>query len=141
MGMVISGDVFQSKMYNLIGDINGVRTYIDDILCIGKNSFAEHLKQLEEIFRRFLKAGLKVNATKCSFGLREIPYLGYIISVDGVKPDPKKIQGNMDLANPQPAKEMKFFIDMVQFYRDMWKRRSHILSLLIDASSGKKGKT
>ena len=29
MGMVISGDVFQSKMYNLIGDIKGVKTYID----------------------------------------------------------------------------------------------------------------
>ena len=43
MGMVISGDVFQSKVYDLIGDIEGVQTYIDDILCIGKGTFAEHL--------------------------------------------------------------------------------------------------
>ena len=50
MGMVISGNVFQSKMYNLIGDIKGVKTYIDDILCIGKDSFAQHINQLEEIF-------------------------------------------------------------------------------------------
>ena len=121
MGMVISGDLFQSKMYDLIGDIKGVRIYIDNILCIGKSSFAEHIKQLEEIFCRFLKAGLKVNAAKCSFGLREIPYLGYIISVDSVKPDPKKIQGIMDLTKPQTAKEMKSFIGMIQFYRDMWK--------------------
>ena len=39
MGMVISGHVFISKMYNLIGNIEGVKTYIDDILCIGKGSF------------------------------------------------------------------------------------------------------
>ena len=50
MGMVISGDVFQSKMYDLIGDIEGVKTYIDDILCVRKNSFAQHITQLEEIF-------------------------------------------------------------------------------------------
>ena len=119
MGMVISGDVFQSKMYDLIGNIEGVKTYIDNVLCIGKGSFADHIKQLEEIFRRFLKAGLKVNAAKSSFGLREIPYLGYIISMDGLKWDPKKIQGIMDLAKPQTAKEMKSFIRMIQFYRDM----------------------
>ena len=47
----------------------------------------------------------------------------------------------MDLVKPQTAKEMKSFIGMIQFYRDMWKRHSHILSPLIDASSGKQGKT
>ena len=89
MGMVISGNVFQSKMYNLIGNIKGVKTYINDILCIGEGSFAQHINKLEETFRRFQKTGLKVNAAKCSFGLREIPYLGYIMSMDSMKPDPK----------------------------------------------------
>ena len=91
IGMVISGDVFQSKVYDLIGNIEGIRTCIDNILCIGKGTFNEHLNQLEEIFWRYKKAGLKVNASKYSFGLKEIPYLGYIISIDGLKPDPKKV--------------------------------------------------
>ena len=47
----------------------------------------------------------------------------------------------MDLTKPQTAKEMKSLIGMIQFYRNMWKRRSHILSPLIDASAGKQGKT
>ena len=38
IGMVISADVFQSKVYDLIGDIEGDRTYIDDILCIRNGS-------------------------------------------------------------------------------------------------------
>ncbi|GFH50707.1 hypothetical protein CTEN210_07183 [Chaetoceros tenuissimus] len=135
MGMVVSGDVFQSKIYDLIGDIEGVRTYIDDILCIGTGTFDEHLSQLEEIFQRFENAGLKVNASKCSFGLQEIPYLGYIISKEGLRPDPKKVQGIVDLHKPQTAKEMKSLIGMIQFYRDMWRRRSHILSPLIDAAA------
>ena len=126
-------------MYNLVDNIEGVKTYIDNILCIQKGSFAQHIEQLEKIFCRFHKAGLKVNAAKCSFGLKEIPYLRYIISVDGVKPNPKKIQGIMDLTKPQTAKEMKSLIGTIQFYRDMWKRRSHILSPLIEASFGKQG--
>ena len=107
---------------------------------IGRGSFDDHLKLLEEIFRRFKSAGLKVNAPKCSFGLQEIPYLGYIISKEGLRPDPKKVQGIVDLRKPQTAKEMKSLIGMIQFYRDMWRRRSHILSPLIDVASGKKGK-
>ena len=137
MGMVISGDVFQSKVYDLIGDIDGVRTYIDDILCIGKN-FDEHISQLEDIFRRFEKAGLNVNASKCIFGLKEIPYLGYVIIIDGIKPDPKKVQGILYLTKPRTSKEMKSLIGMIKFYRDMCQRRSHILSSLIDAAAGKK---
>jgi hypothetical protein len=118
-----------------------VLTYIDAILCIGKGTFQEHLNQLEEIFRCFSKAaGLKVNTPKCSIGLKEIPYLGYIISMEGLKSNPKKVQGILDLQKPTTAKEMKFLIGMIQFYRDMWQRRSHILSLLIgDSASGKKG--
>ena len=140
MGMIISAGVFQSKVYDLIGDIEGVRTYIDDILCIGTGTFEEHLIELKEILQGLKNAGLKVNAPKRTFGLQEIPYLGYIISKKGLRPDPKKVQGIVDLCKPQTAKEMKSLIGMIQFYRDMWRRRSHILVPLVDAAAGKKGK-
>ena len=110
MGMCVSGDIFQAKVYDLLGDIEGVKCYIDDILAVCKGTIAEHLEQLRTIFRRFRAAGLKVNASKCSFGLKEIPYLGYIITQQGVKPDPKKIQGIMDLKRPQTVKEVKSLI-------------------------------
>ena len=53
MGMAISGDVLQSKVCDLIKGIGEVCTYINDILCIGKGTFAKHLKQLKEIYQRF----------------------------------------------------------------------------------------
>ena len=46
---------------------------------------------------RLRAAGLKVNVPKFSFGLKNIPYLGYIITREGIKPDPKKVQGIMYL--------------------------------------------
>ena len=45
-------------------------------------------------------AGLKVNAPKCSFGLKDIPYLGYVITREVNKPEPYKVQGIMDIGIP-----------------------------------------
>ena len=74
-GLCISGDIFQAKVNELLGDIEGLYAYIDDILLTTKGSFEEHLQQLRTCFQRFRNAGLKVNANKCSFRLKEIPYL------------------------------------------------------------------
>ena len=64
---------------------------------------------------------MKVNAPKYSFSLKERPYLGYVISIDGIKYDPKKVQGIIDLTKTKTAIDMKSLIDMIQFYKDMWK--------------------
>ena len=139
MGMCVSGDIFQAKVNELLGDIDGVKAYIDDILVLCKGSFDDHMQQLRLCFSRIQQAGLKINAKKCSFGLKEIPYLGYIITREGIKPDSKKIQGIMDIERPKTTTDVKSLIGMVQYYRDMWKSRSHILAPLTEASGGPKG--
>ena len=44
-----------------------VRTYLDDVLCLTKGTFDDHLEKLERVFARLKKAGLKVNAAKSFF--------------------------------------------------------------------------
>ena len=44
MGMCASGYIFHAKVYELIGDIEGVKTYIDDILILRKDCFKKHIK-------------------------------------------------------------------------------------------------
>jgi len=140
MGMCISGDIFSAKINELLGDLEGVKTYLDDVLAITKGTFEEHVQQLRVILDRMQKAGLKVNASKCSFGMKEIPYLGYIISREGIMPDPKKIQGIMDLERPTTTTEIRRLVGMVQYYRDLYQGRSHVLAPLAEAASGPKGK-
>ena len=121
------------------GHINGINCYLDDVLGMTKGSFDEHLQQLRQCFERFRAAGLKVNMKKCSFGLTEVKYLGYIITRDGIKADPSKIEAILKIEKPRTITEMKSLIGMVQFYKHMWKRRSHILTPLIEATKiGKK---
>ena len=115
MGMCASKDIFQAKLDELLGDIKGIKTYIDDILLLSKDSFENHIHQLRMIFSILCAAGLKVNAPKCTFGLKEIPYLGCLITRKGIKPDPNKVQGIMDIGRPATTTEARALICMVKY--------------------------
>ena len=71
------------------------------------------------IFVRLRAAGLKVNATTCSFWLKDITYLGYVTTGEGIKPDPKKVKSIMDIGRSQTTTEARALMGMVQHYRDM----------------------
>ena len=105
MSICNSRYILQAKVDKILGDIEGAKTYIDDILVLIKDCFMNHIEQLRIIFRRFCSPGLKANATKCSFGLKEIPYLVYVITREGIKPDPKKVIGIMDLRRSATTSE------------------------------------
>ena len=107
-------------------------TNLDDLLIISNSTFEDHLLQLQVVLRRLRREGLKVNAEKSSFVAPEIEYLAYMLTKDGVKPVQKKVQAVLDLQPPITLKQLRSFLSMVQFYRDMWKRRSHILAPLTD---------
>ena len=139
MGMCTSGDIFQAKLDNMLGDIKGIKTYIDDILVLIKEILSKNTEQRMMIFCRLCSSGLKVNDTKCSFGLKEINYLGYLITRRGIKPDPRKVHDIMDLERPTTMTEAQTLIGMVQYYRDMRPIQSHILAPLIEADRGPKG--
>ena len=74
--------------------------------------------------------GLKVNAKKSFFGRGELEYLGYWITRDGIQPVPKKIKAIQELATPRTIKQVRRFVGMVNYYRDMWPRRSETLAPL-----------
>eukprot|EP00804_Cyclotella_cryptica_P026398 CCRYP_008082-RA/>CCRYP_008082-RA protein AED:0.41 eAED:0.41 QI:0/0/0/0.5/0/0/2/0/123 len=57
-------------------------------------------------------------------------YLGYVLSRDGIKPQPKKVQAILALTPPQNVRQLRRFLGMVQYYRDIWARRSEILAQL-----------
>jgi hypothetical protein len=61
-----------------------------------------------------------------------IEYLGYILTREGIKPQPKKVQAILALNPPNNVKELRHFLGMVQYFRDMWARRSEMLAPLTD---------
>jgi len=61
------------------------------LLIVGK-SFDEHLNNLQQVFERVEKAGLKLQPSKCRFLQPQVPFLEYIVSAEGISPDPDKTQ-------------------------------------------------
>ncbi len=64
------------------------------------------------------------------FCAHEIEYLGYILTREGIKPQPKKVQAILALNLPNNIKELRHFLGMVQHYRYMWARCSEMLAPL-----------
>jgi hypothetical protein len=59
-------------------------------------------------------------------------YIGYILTRGGIKPQPKKVQAILALNPPKSVKELRRFLGMVQYYRDMWAKHSEMLAPLTD---------
>ncbi len=119
MGIAGSPDIFQSKMVELMEDLEYVWVCLDDLLCISKSSLEDHLEKLEEVLRCLRNAGLKVNVEKLTFCTLEIEYLGYILTRDGIKPQSNKVQAILLIQLPTNVKELRRFLAMVQYYRDL----------------------
>jgi hypothetical protein len=132
MGFGGSADIFQAQIMDLMTSLEFVRAYIDDLLIIPRGVLDEHLQKMETVLTRLRDAGLKVNAAKSLFCAHEIEYHGYILTKEGIKPQPKKVQVILAVNPPNNVKELRHFFGMVQYYRDMWARRSEILAPLID---------
>ena len=130
MGVAGSPDIFQAKMLELMAALEFVRTYLDDLLCITKGSLEDHLEKLRLVLTRLQDAGLKVNAKKSNFCAHETEYLGYILTRDGIKPQTNKVQAILALKPPTFVKELRIFLGTIQYYRDLWARRSDMLAPL-----------
>jgi hypothetical protein len=89
------------------------------------------LAKLKLALQTLQDANLKVNAVKSNFCAIETEYLGYILSRNGIKQQPKNVQSILALTPPTSVKVLRRFLGMVQYYREIWAKRSEILAPLI----------
>lgn len=83
--------MFQKVMCGIIGDLDFVIVYIDDV-CDLSRSIEEHIEHLRIVLLRFKIANLKINPEKSKCFTIKINLLGHIISENGIKMDPSKIK-------------------------------------------------
>lgn len=137
MGVMCAPDIFQSKMSELMCTLEYVRTYLDDLLVLTSKSYTDHLIKVERVLQRLESAGLNVHAEKSIFRAPEVEYLGYVITRDGLKPQTNKIQAILNLAPPKTVKQVRQVLGIIQYYRDLWPRRSEIIAPLTELTSTK----
>ncbi len=73
---------------------------------------------------------MKVNIDKLTFCALEIEYLGYVLTKDGIKPQSNKVQAILTIQPHKGVKQLRHFLGMVQYYRDLWARQNDMLAPL-----------
>ena len=110
---------------------------INSLLVTTNGSIEDHLKKLGIVLAKLKNAGLKVNANKSNFCQSEIEYLGYLITRNGIKPQPKKVEAIHNMAAPKSRKQVRSFLGLVNYYRDIVVRRSDLSAPLTKLTSNK----
>ncbi|XP_039303430.1 uncharacterized protein LOC120357332 [Solenopsis invicta] len=93
-----------------------VFVYLDDVI-IASPTFADHLKHLEEVFRRLREARLKLNPEKCYFCRTELKYLGHIVDRRGIRTDPDKVRAVTEWPTPTNIRQIRQFVGLASWYR------------------------
>ncbi len=138
MGLRNSPAFAQSVIEAVLVDIPQVEVYIDDI-GIWSNSWEEHVEVLKTVFSRLQEAGFSVNPLKCEIAVEQSDFLGHWLTPRGVSPWQKKIQAVLDLDRPKTASDVRTFVGLLNWYRDFWPRRSHLLAPFTSLLSGLSG--
>jgi hypothetical protein len=93
-----------------------VVVFIDDILIFSKNE-EEHAEHLRIVLQRLREHKLYAKFSKCDFWLKEVQFLGHIISDKGISVDPSKIQDVLDWQAPTSVPEIRSFLGLAGYYR------------------------
>ncbi|KAL5800164.1 hypothetical protein ACOSQ4_033048 [Xanthoceras sorbifolium] len=111
-GLKNAGATYQrlvNKMFaNMLGQT--MEVYIDDMLVksLITDQYLDHLRQSFDIIDKY---GMKLNLTKCSFGVSSGKFLRYLVTKRGVEANPDQIQSIMDLRSPKSIKDVQKLTD------------------------------
>ena len=93
-----------------------VVVFVDDILVYSKNE-EEHAEHLHIVLQHLREHKLYAKFSKYDFWLKEVQFLGHVISEDGISVDPSKIQDVLNWQAPTSVSEFRSFLGLAGYYR------------------------
>ena len=99
-------------MGEILNNLPGVVCHVNDILLSGKDQ--EHDNHLHAVLNKIIQvAGITLNKEKCQFSRPRITFLGHIIDIDGISPDPSKTESIRKMKAPTTVTELRRFMGMI----------------------------
>jgi Reverse transcriptase (RNA-dependent DNA polymerase) len=93
-----------------------VIVYIDDLL-VHSDTHDCHLQILKQVLERLSQNHLKINLNKCIFGNKEVSYLGFTLTLEGIKPGNNKLKVIQMAKAPNDVKTIRSFVGLCNFFR------------------------
>ena len=112
-GLKNVGSTYQRMMTRMFKSRLGknIEVFIDDMVVKSK-AVSEHVGDLEDIFEILRKHELRLNTSKCSFGVGSNKFLGYIVTHHGIEVNPDQVKAINSLQSPRNPKEVQKLIGM-----------------------------
>lgn len=118
-GLRSSSFQFQLFINKLLVDLigNAARAYQDDVIIFSR-SWPDHMTSLEAVLERLDSANLRLNGAKCHFAKEKVKYLGFVVSQEGVAPDPSKLEPLRSVQRLENVRQVRSFLGLVAFFKN-----------------------
>lgn len=116
-GLKNAGQTFQRFIHAVLRDFDFVYPFIDDLL-LASTDEQQHRQHLHMVLKRLEEYGITINPSKCVFGQRQVTFLGYTITQEGIKPPEDKVKVISDYPKPRNIEELRRFLGMINYYRE-----------------------
>ena len=119
-GLVNAGAVWTRFIDEVLEGLrwNICLVYADDILVYTKsNDVRDHIRDLDKVFDKLDEYNVQVKGDKMRLALRELPFLGQLVSEEGCRPDPLKTRAITDLVAPTSVHQLRRVMGMFAYYR------------------------
>lgn len=104
-----------SLVFRDLGD-KFLKVFVDD-LNVHSEYWEDHLQHLEAVFSKLREVNLKLNPGKCCFAAESIVFIGHVVSKEGMKPDPGKIEAVVRFPVPMTVTNVRSFLGLTGYYR------------------------
>lgn len=141
-GLTNAPALFQQMMNEILHshiDICAM-VYLDDVIIYSATE-NEHVRNVLAVLQLLEQHNLVLNLEKCTWALPSIPYLGHIVSGNGISPNPDKVRAIMEWPRPQTVTTTRGFLNLAGYYRRFIHNFAKIAAPLYDLLRGspKKG--
>ena len=100
MGISLGPEVFQTKMEETFGSLEGCEPLSHDTIVYGKTK-EENDRRLQKVLDKIEQSGLRLNRDKCHLKKTEVKYFGHIITKDGIRPNNERVEAILKLKEPE----------------------------------------
>ncbi len=117
-GLKNATSTFIRTMVEVFKDLGSafLKVFVDD-LNVHSETWGEHIQHLDAVLCELREVNLKLNPSKCCFTAKTITFLGHMVSKEGIRPDPGKIETVMHFPTPKNVTSVRSFLGLTGYYK------------------------
>jgi hypothetical protein len=132
-GLKNATSTFTRTMTEVFKDVGSsfLKIFVDD-LNVHNGEWQEHLQHLGVVLSRLREVNLKLNPSKCCFVAGSVVFLGHVVSKEGTRPDPSKVEAVRGFPKPTSVTNVRSFLGLTGYYRKYVKGYSKLAGPLFE---------